>query len=231
MKTLFEYFLESLIEKSHLDKEMKFIESTADENADLIFSDDYENGKLLDLKDKEEFEDAFKADYCIHYQIKYKDNILGVFGVSFFRDINKKIDNIAVWILIHQLLYLIDKDKMFSNIKDDELIDKTVYVEYLQINQYIKQDLDINHLAIIKAFFEKFIKLCKEKNIEYITANGKNEKVTNLYVKIGNFTCFKKAYDNDIRNKFLYKITGSKGNADIEKQLNTQLDSFVVKKI
>jgi len=231
MKTLFEYFLESLIEKSHLDKEMKFIESTCDENADLIFSDDYENGKLLDFEDKQEFKDAFKADYHIHYQIKYKDNILGIFGISYFKDINKKIDNIAAWVLIHQLLHLIDKDKMFSNIKDDELIDKTVYVDYLQINQYIKQDLDINHLAIIKAFFEKFIKLCKEKNIEYITANGKNEKVTNLYVKIGNFTCFKKAYDNDIRNKFLYKITGGKGNTDIEKQLNAQLDSFVVKKI
>lgn len=232
MKTLFEYFLESLIEKSHLDKEMKFIESTADENADLIFSDDYENGKLLDLKDKEEFKSYFETDYHIHYQIIYKKNILGVFCISDFKDLYKARFNGSAFVLIKQLEYLIDKEKIFDDIENNiDLFRKSIYVDYLQINQYMKQDLDINYLAVIKSFFEKFIEFCKQNNKEYIAANGKNDKLTKLYVNIGKFICFKDSYDNKIRTKLLYEITNKEKNVDIERQLTLQLDTFVVKKI
>lgn len=242
MKSLFEYFLESLIEKSHLDTDMKFIESTCDENKELIFSDDYNNGKLLDLKNKNDFDDLFNNDEVTHYQIRYKDNILGVFGIANYIDMcDKRYENSSYYILCNQYKFLLfNKHDIFKDLLKNgtdamKLFEKSIYVDYLQINQNIKKELDINNLAVIKSFFEKLVSYCKKNNIEFITANGKNDKVTKLYVSVGGFTNFKEMYNDEFKKRMCHSLgVDKKTNQESEElkiEIMNQLNSFVVKKI
>ena len=69
----------------------------------------------------------------------------------------------------------------------EQLLFQGAYITVWAINQNIKKKLDINDFSLIKIFFNNLVKLCLDNDAQYMWANGKDEHITKMYVKVGQF--------------------------------------------
>lgn len=84
------------------------------------------------------------------------------------------------------------------NEANDELIDRimsiTGFVVIWQLSKDAKKKIDVNQIALLKIFFQKLTKLIKNTGAKYIMAQGKDEHVTNAYIKLGGFNSTEKLF-------------------------------------
>ena len=79
--------LEELVTSKQLDKLLTFEKIDKKDAINIILSDEYNNGKDLDIHSYEDAEEAlFLFNDVNAYKIKYKDKLVGVFGVVFLKD-------------------------------------------------------------------------------------------------------------------------------------------------
>ena len=146
------------------------------------------------------------------YTNKYKDELI-------FDSNDLKIDNNLEKIINNQV-----KDNSFFYIKryDNTIIElykKMGYIGVWAINQNIKKKLDINDFALVKVFFNKLLKLCKDNGCKYIFAHGKDPRTQKMYIKLGGFKSFEKSI-----NKYHDKYNK-------ESRINILMPGFVGKEI
>ena len=67
------------------------------------------------------------------------------------------------------------------------IMSKTGFVSIWQLSKDAKKKLDINQIALLRIFFQKLIELIKNSGAKYIMAQGKDDHVTNAYIKLGRF--------------------------------------------
>jgi hypothetical protein len=103
---------------------------------------------------------------------KSKPNNHGEF-FHYINDYKKSKESNEIFDLYKQL------NKKISNL--------IVYVDYLQMSKDVKKKLDINQFSVIKVFFNKLLEMLKEQGFKYICAHGIDSKITNAYIKLGNF--------------------------------------------
>ena len=130
------------------------------------------------------------------YTHKYKDELI-------FNSNDLKIDDDLKQIIDNQLK---DNNFFYSKKYDNiiiELYKNVGYIGVWAINQNIKKKLDINDFALVKVFFNKLLKLCKDNKCKYIFAHGKDPRTQKMYIKLGGFKSFEKSLDTyfDTRNK------------------------------
>lgn len=79
--------LEELVTSKQLDKLLTFEKIDKKDAIKIILSDEYNNGKDLEIYSYEDAEEAlFLFDDVNAYKIKYKDKLVGVFGFTFLKD-------------------------------------------------------------------------------------------------------------------------------------------------
>lgn len=240
MISLFEYILESLVNANELNKNLKFVESTKKEVYSILDTDDYKHGEVIgfnsdDLSGKSNNE-LFLEKETTFYKIQYQENVIGIFGIVFPKDIknlyNTSKDYYYACRKIFSLFGLnsitgIHKNVDIFDLKESDFEDKSIYKQFKEnpeerqknelgeqllfqgayitvwaINQNVKKKLDINDFSLIKIFFNNLVQLCLDNNATYIWANGKDEHITKMYVKVGQFV---NPYDE------LFKINIDKG--------------------
>lgn len=119
------------------------------------------------------------------YTNKYKDELIFDSNDLDLNDIfKKKIDN---QLKLNKFMY-----SSYNNILLD-LYKKVGYIGIWVINQNIKKKLDINDFALVKVFFNKLLKLCKDNGCKYIFAHGKDPRTQKMYIKLGGFKSFEKS--------------------------------------
>ena len=67
------------------------------------------------------------------------------------------------------------------------IMSKTGFVSIWQLSKDAKKKLDINQIALLRIFFQKLIELIKNSGAKYIIAQGKDDHITNAYIKLGGF--------------------------------------------
>ena len=63
----------------------------------------------------------------------------------------------------------------------------TGFVVIWQLSKDAKKKIDVNQVSLLKIFFQKLTELIKNTGAKYIMAQGKDEHVTNAYIKLGGF--------------------------------------------
>ena len=63
----------------------------------------------------------------------------------------------------------------------------TGFVVIWQLSKDAKKKIDVNQVSLLKIFFQKLIELIKNSGAKYIMAQGKDDHVTNAYIKLGGF--------------------------------------------
>ena len=94
------------------------------------------------------------------------------------------------------------------------IMSKTGYVGIWQLSKDAKKKLDINQIALLRIFFQKLIELIKNSGAKYIMAQGKDDHVTNAYIKLGGFNS-----PDELFKKYA------------PKQSYADLEGFVIKRI
>lgn len=61
------------------------------------------------------------------------------------------------------------------------------FVALWQLSKDAKKKIDVNQVSLLKIFFQKLIELIKNTGAKYIMAQGKDDHVTNAYIKLGGF--------------------------------------------
>lgn len=89
--------LEELVTSKQLDKLLTFEKIDKKDAINIILSDEYNNGKDLDIYSYEDAEEAlFLFDKVNAYKIKYKDKLVGVFGFTLLKDCIRKLERNGV---------------------------------------------------------------------------------------------------------------------------------------
>ena len=84
-------------------------------------------------------------------------------------------------------------EKLQSQIRESvetlvkRIMSKTGFVSIWQLSKDAKKKLDINQIALLRIFFQKLIELIKNSGAKYIMAQGKDDHITNAYIKLGGF--------------------------------------------
>lgn len=213
MISLFEYIIESLINAKELENDLKFIESTKKEIYGILDSDDYKHGEVLGLDSDtlkgQSDDEIFLENESTYYKIQYQNNIIGIVSIVFPEKMEKNsIDKMACKKIFN--LFVLNslsnkhKNSNIFNLKEsdtkdrkylplqiteltNQLLKQTAYIGVWAFNQNIKKKLDINDFSLVKVFFNKLIQLCKDHKAQYIWAHGKDEHITQMYVKVGKF--------------------------------------------
>lgn len=94
------------------------------------------------------------------------------------------------------------------------IMGKTGYVAIWQLSKDAKKKLDINQIALLRIFFQKLIELIKNSGAKYIMAQGKDDHITNAYIKLGGFNS-----PDELFKKYA------------PKRSYTDLEGFVIKRI
>ena len=213
MISLFEYIIESLINAKELENDLKFIESTKKEIYGILDSDDYKHGEVLGLDSDtlkgQSDDEIFLENESTYYKIQYQNNIIGIVSIVFPEKMEKNsIDKMACKkifkLFVSNSLSNEHKNSNIFNLKEsdtkdgkylplqiteltNQLLKQTAYIGVWAFNQNIKKKLDINDFSLVKVFFNKLIQLCKDHKAQYIWAHGKDEHITQMYVKVGKF--------------------------------------------
>ncbi len=189
MISLLEYILESISSKELIkDIEIKKVK----DNTNIVSK----NTQQLGVNDIDEL---YLFQYSDHYQLIYKEQILGVFGLYDFK--NSPQDRISRWVY-----------QFFSEIyPDSDKFNKlSLYVTYLLMFPNASKMLDINSIATIKVFFDKLKKYSESLGKEFIIANGKDDKTTKLYAKCGGFKRYIEFYPDEylksVKNDDIHNI-------------------------
>ena len=103
--------------------------------------------------------------------------------------------------LVYQQLKENSRERQINEL-GEQLLFQSAYITVWAINQNVKKKLDINNFSLIKIFFNNLVKLCLDNGAQYMWANGKDEHITKMYVKVGQFI---NPYDE------LFKINIEKG--------------------
>lgn len=193
MKDLKEFILES-IQSAELRKTMTFEECKFKDISDILDTDEYDHFNLNSI--------AFADNKNTHfYKIMSNENLLGVFGIIYLKDESTFSDSASITIKM-----LLHSDKLcnaYGYEKAYDLVDDSAYVIYLQLSSQAKKNLDINQIAVIKVFYEKLIDLAKSNGAKVICAHGKDERVTQGYIKAGGFDSYKDKYLSErIKERF-----------------------------
>lgn len=75
-----------------------------------------------------------------------------------------------------------------------QIMSKTGFVSIWQLSKDAKKKLDINQIALLRIFFQKLIELIKNSGAKYIMAQGKDDHITNAYIKLGGFKSVEEFY-------------------------------------
>ena len=67
------------------------------------------------------------------------------------------------------------------------IMQKTGFVSIWQLSKDAKKTIDVNQVSLLKVFFQKLIELIKNSGAKYIMAQGKDDHITNAYIKLGGF--------------------------------------------
>lgn len=196
MISLIEYILESIL-SNELSKELK-MEKIDPDTAEKILSEN-DGFKKLGAKDSKEI---IYWPVSQHYKIMYKNKCLGIFALFDFADID------IAWNAYRDDRYLQSSSDFTAGIfrrllarigklDREAFIKKAIYVTYIETFPNAIKELDISPIATIKVFFERLIEFCKKEQKTYICANGKDQRVTSLYCKCGNFKLLKKIFNDD----------------------------------
>ena len=209
MKSLIQYLFEALVNRSELEKNLKFEKTTPDEILDILDTDEYNHfedlfGEKVSRNDFKEF--IFLFDKCTPYKILYEDKLVGVFSLMLPKSLNKlQDDSYKDYILFAQTLipiYKSLKDNYNFNVIDktyyekydtrrdfvNNILSKSAYIGLWQISSEAKKKIDINQIALIKVFFERLLAILKSEHVTYIMAHGKDAHRTKGYVNVGGFT-------------------------------------------
>ena len=82
----------------------------------------------------------------------------------------------------------IEQQKYKANVKlVNRIMRKTGFVSMWQLSKDAKKKIDVNQVSLLKVFFQKLIELIKNSGAKYIMAQGKDDHVTNAYIKLGGF--------------------------------------------
>ena len=214
MKLLYDFIIESLIGSTELDKDLKFVECSEDDMADILDTDEYEHGTVLGMTMEDIEEGNMFGGYdSTYYKIQYKDKVLGMFGIIFpekmvtFIDTesnNKNTHKQLTWDLWKALVgnSLEEKNQKYDILKLDprnykhnttiknicqHVLYNTAYITMWVINQHVKKEIDVNDFALVKLFFKKLMKLATDHNAKYVWAHGKDERTQKMYIKLGGF--------------------------------------------
>lgn len=210
MKSLIQYLFEALVNRTELEKNLKFEKTTSDEILDILDTDEYNHFEDLvgEKLSKNEFrESTFLFDRCTPYKILYEDKLVGVFSLMLPKNLdelkNDSKDDYGIFLQTLTPVYNALLDNYNFNIIDktdyenrsssrigftDSILSKSAYVGIWQISNDAKKKIDINQIALIKVFFEKLLAILKSERVTYIMAHGKDAHRTKGYVAVGGFT-------------------------------------------
>lgn len=82
------------------------------------------------------------------------------------------------------------------------IMSKTGFVAIWQLSKDAKKKIDVNQVSLLKIFFQKLIELIKNTGAKYIIAQGKDDHVTNAYIKLGGFKSTEEFYKKHSTSSF-----------------------------
>jgi hypothetical protein len=88
--------------------------------------------------------------------------------------------------MCERLMRLEKNDKLVKTLVE-RIMSITGFVVIWQLSKDAKKKIDVNQIALLKIFFQKLTELIKNAGANYIIAQGKDEHVTNAYIKLGGF--------------------------------------------
>ena len=195
--------------RSELEKNLKFEKTTPDEILDILDTDEYNHfSDLVEEKVSKNYfrEHIFLFDKCTPYKILYEDKLVGVFSIMLPKTLvtlrDDSYDDYAVFGQTLHPIYKALKDNYNFNVieKTDyekaeyirdfvrNIVSKSAYIGLWQISSEAKKKIDINQIALIKVFFEKLLSILKSEHVTYVMAHGKDAHRAKGYVKVGGFT-------------------------------------------
>lgn len=209
MKSLIQHLFEALVNRSELEKNLKFEETTQDEILDILDTDEYNHFEELsgEVMSKDDFAGSiFLFNKCTPYKILYEDKLVGVFSIILPKELsrleNDSIHDYRIFIsTLSPIFKILSDDRNFDIIDKSDyegthtpreftknILSKTAYIGIWQISPEAKKKLDINQIALIKVFFEKLLAILKSEHVTYVMAHGKDAHRVNGYVKVGGFS-------------------------------------------
>lgn len=151
--------------------------------------------KLEDVEDsiqkfeKQKYEYSEKVNTLYDEFIKTRDKDIKAQMDSMNNKYNDVIDSIEKYQSWKKITEReIEQQKYKATVKlVKRIMSKTGFVAIWQLSKDAKKKLDINQIALLRIFFQKLIELIKTSGAKYIIAQGKDDHVTNAYIKLGGF--------------------------------------------
>lgn len=225
MISLNDFILEA-IQRADIEKNLKFVK-ISDERFEDLFETIMDNGKNLGLEEDETIENLALLKISDKFEIRYENKLLGIITYllpdKLYKIVKKQIggpvDRLTINCTLRTFLEWhynnsVHKDeRIFEDPKKDEdkvtystrLLKETAYVCCWELFKEPKEQLDINEISLIRVFFEKLKSELKSNKVKYFFAHGKDDRITNLYIKLCNgvssFKTFKNNSDSYKKNK------------------------------
>lgn len=218
MKSLSEYILEMVTSKE-LANEVGFEKVSNVLTNKLI----QQNGGMSELFgnipgiERVRIEYAFPSAPIIErYAIKYNGEYIGVVGIVdgdiMVRYAGKNSNSfVTEQIILLAYPYIKvepDDGHLLSQSllkKLERTLDGTLYVAYLYLFKQKYQSLDLSPMAAIKVVFDTIKETAEDRHAKRIMACGKDDRVTNLYCKVGGFHKNTDKYPRTVEEYFRYK--------------------------
>ena len=163
--------------------------------------EDYLEESKRNLEKLEDVEDSIQKFEKQKYEYSEKENKLyDEFIKTRDKDIKAQMDSMNN--KYHHVIDSIEKYQSWKKNTEREIAQQkykatvklvkrimgiTGFVALWQLSKDAKKKLDINQIALLRIFFQKLIELIKNSGAKYIMAQGKDDHVTNAYIKLGGF--------------------------------------------
>jgi len=218
MKTLYDYILESLVDFKELKADLNFEKCSWKDIKKILNTDEYDHGTKLGFDGEGDFDSMLFANNkdTIFYKIIYKENLLGITGVYYFKNYAK--DKSLDMKMMSDLFKSPSLRKEYKYNEVNDILKDSVYILVWQLSNKAKEKIDVNPVALVKVFYEKLIELVKSEGCKVICAHGKDSKTTKSYIKVGGFDSYADKYVYDELKKTY-------------REMPEFFNSFVIKKI